>query len=135
MTDNTQENHEIRPLDRADGTQERVRRDKESFLLILAESTGIITLACQRAQIARTTFYNWYNGDSEFKTRVEEIKKEQIGTVEDRLFKAILEGNVAAMIFFLKCKHPGFKPKSEVSLDSESIDKAIAELKKFIQET
>lgn len=112
----------------------RIKKEKEEFLEKLRESTGIVTVACQKQNIARGTFYNWCNSDADFKKKVDEVKKEQIGVVEDRLLKAILEGNVSAIIFYLRCRHPDFKPKSEVSFDSETIDKALDTIKDMIEE-
>lgn len=112
----------------------RLTKEKEEFLDKLRETSGIVTIACQKQGIARATFYNWCSGDAEFKKRVEEAKKEQVGVVEDRLLKAILEGNIPAIIFYLKCRHPDFKPKSEVSFDVETIDKALDVFKKVVEE-
>lgn len=130
-----EENNKLIKVEPMDGAQKRVHEDKEEFLEILRECTGIITVACQRKRIARTTYYNWFNSDPEFRKKVEEIKKEQVGIVEDRLLKAILEGNISGIIFYLKCKHPEFKPKSQISLgDNQSVDEALNKIKKIIEQ-
>lgn len=134
MTEDIQKNNSVHLPGNIDGTQERIKRDKEEFLEKLMESSGIVTIACQKQGIARATFYNWFNSDPEFKKQVETIKKEQVSVVEDRLLKAILEGNIPAIIFYLKCRHPEFKPKSEISFDSESINKALDTIKSIIGE-
>lgn len=122
-------NKEIKPK----GTEERIKKDKEEFLESFRNCTGIITIACQRKGIARATFYNWLNSDAEFRKKIEEIKKEQIGAVEDRLLKAILADNVSAIIFYLKSKHPEYKPKADISFDDkEKVDQALDEIRKMI---
>lgn len=137
MIDEPQENNKLAKLEpeqeRFNNAQARVQKDKSEFLKILQESYGIITIACQKKMIARSTFYNWYNSDPEFKKRVEEIKKEQISVVEDSLLKAILQGNIPAIIFYLKCKHPEFRPKSEISFDREKVDESLDTIKKIIE--
>ena len=123
-------NKEIKPK----SIEERIIKDKEEFLESFRDCTGIVTIACQRKGIARATFYNWLNSDPEFRKKVEEIKKEQIGVVEDRLLKAILEDNISAIIFYLKSKHPEYKTKTEVSFDDkEKIDETLDKIKKMIQ--
>lgn len=112
----------------------RLKKQKEHFLLELRDCMGIITIACEKQEIARSTFYNWCSSDSDFKKQVDEIKKEQIGVVEDRLLKAILQGNVSAIIFYLKCKHPEFKPKSEITFDREKVDESLDTIKKIIEQ-
>lgn len=125
---------DVQKPDKTEKVRERIEKDKEEFLEVLRESTGIITIACQRKGMARATFYNWSNTDPEFKKKVEEIKKEQIGIVEDRLLKAILEGNVSAIIFYLKCKSAEFRPRSEISFgDKEKVDETLDKIKKIIE--
>jgi len=131
MTEEIQSN--VQKPDKAEATKRRIEKDKEEFLELLRESTGIVTIACQRKGIVRGTFYNWYNTDPEFKKKVEEIKKEQVGVVEDRLLKAILEGNISGIIFYLRCKHPEFRPRSEISFDKETVDQALDKIKKIIE--
>ena len=39
---------------------------KESILKALEQSLGIVTVACKKANIPRSTFYKWLNEDEDF---------------------------------------------------------------------
>lgn len=62
---------------------------KERMLIALKNSLGVVKDACEIADIARSTFYNWINEDPEFKSKVEAIKDESIDFVESQMFKRI----------------------------------------------
>jgi hypothetical protein len=42
-------------------------------LELLEKSLGVVTTACNKANISRTQFYKWYNEDAEFAAKVKEI--------------------------------------------------------------
>lgn len=113
--------------------QERIKKQKKKFLEIFRENIAIITASCLKAKISRETFYNWYKNDKEFAKQVEEIRSEQLGSVEDRLMKAILNDNLGAIIFYLKSKHPEYKPKQSIDFgDKEKIEETSNFFKKLI---
>lgn len=97
--------------------QERTTRKKADFLAALGENMGIITMACVRCGIHRSTYYDWLQRDRDFAESIKKILRLQVGEVEDRLLKAIARDRIAAIIFYLKNKHPDYKPKLEVSGD------------------
>lgn len=79
-------------------------KNKNKFLDALYASLGIITRACKRSNISRTTYYKWLANDSKFKAAAEEVQETCIDMVESELLNRIQEGNVPATIFYLKCK-------------------------------
>ena len=79
---------------------------KEHLLVALTKSLGIVSNACEIANISRTTYYKYYNSDEQFKEQVKSIGDEAIDFVESQLFELIKNGNVAATIFFLKKSMP-----------------------------
>jgi len=90
----------------------------EEFLKILRENLGIISIACRKAGISRTSYYLKREDDLEFQKKADEIIDTfGIGLVEEKLMEAILKGNIAAIIFYLKCKSKKWRPwiKTEVS--------------------
>jgi len=94
--------------------QERTTKKKVEFLSEYQRLLGIITATCQKVGINRSTYYDWIDQDEEFKKAVEKLSIQQRGDVEDRLVKAIAADNIAAIIFYLKSKHPEYKPKMDV---------------------
>jgi len=91
--------------------------DRETFLEALRNLHGNISEACKSCGISRRTFYDWKEGHPAFREAYEDITEMVIDTVESALYKGILEGNVTAQIFFLKCraKHRGYVERQEIT--------------------
>lgn len=87
-----------------------VGHNKKALLVALEESLGIITTACKSTNIGRSSFYEYYNSDEEFKKSVDDIGEIAIDFVETQLFTQIKENNPTSTIFYLKskAKHRGF---------------------------
>ena len=77
---------------------------KKQILIALEKSLGVVTSACKNVGVARSTFYDWYNGDEEFKKSVDSIEDIALDFAESQLHKQIKDGNVTATIFYLKTK-------------------------------
>lgn len=107
------------------------RGKKKIVLKLLEESRGIVSYACKNGNISRETFYRWCREDKDFKQAVDEISEENIDIVESKLFTKINDGDLTAIIFFLKTKgrKRGYVEKTEIegdinpSLKVEIIDK------------
>lgn len=84
-------------------TKERLmQRRKKRFLKNLKDGFGIISYACDMTNISRQTYYRWCNEDAEFKSVCDDIKEDTVDSVESKLFQAIGDGNITAIIFYLK---------------------------------
>jgi len=97
---------------------------KKKLIEAMKESMGIVTLSCKKVGVSRNAFYEWLKQDKEFEKAIKETKKVQIQMVEDRLLKAIAQDNITAIIFYLKSKHPEYKPKQQIEMP-EGIDISI----------
>ena len=49
--------------------QKRTQENKKKLIEALEKSLGIVTEACEKAQLSRTQFYKWYKEDKEFKNK------------------------------------------------------------------
>lgn len=85
-------------------TKSAQAKRKEMFLRELSKQLGIITLTCEIVGITRKTYYDWCEKDPEFKKACMDIDDKVIDFVEHELFKQVKEGNIAAIIFYLKTK-------------------------------
>ena len=47
---------------------------KETLLKALEKSLGVVTIACKKADIPRSTYYKWLKDDDEFRQQVQEIE-------------------------------------------------------------
>ncbi len=77
---------------------------KESMIKALEQSLGIVTAACKKADIPRSTFYKWLKEDEEFKKQVVDIENIALDFAESQLHKQISDNSTSATIFYLKTK-------------------------------
>ena len=93
--------------------QERTTIKKAEFLQTFERAIGIVKISCEAVDINRTTFYSWCESDPDFKKEVDRIKYHQLGEVEDRLLKAIVNDEAWAISLYLSRVHPKYRPKQE----------------------
>jgi hypothetical protein len=121
---------------------------KSKLIAALEKSLGIVTTACKNVGCDRTTFYNYYNSDEEFKNKVDAIQELTIDFAESQLFKSIQNGSDTATIFYLKCKGKkrGYIDRAEMDVTTNGKDinnitftvannQTIDEVKKLLNET
>ena len=77
---------------------------KESLLKALEQSLGVVTVACKKADIPRSTYYKWLKEDKVFANAVNEIENVALDFAESQLHKQISANSTAATIFYLKTK-------------------------------
>jgi hypothetical protein len=94
---------------------------KKRMLEALEKSLGVVTTACNKADIARQTHYRWMKEDPEYAAAVKDLENLTLDFGESQLhllMKGVpVEGaggvvydtppNTAAVIFFLKTKGKG----------------------------
>jgi predicted transcriptional regulator len=102
---------------------------KEALLNALEHALGVVTVACKKANIPRSTYYKWLKDDEDFRKQVKEIENVALDFAESQLHKQISDNSTAATIFYLKTKGKlrGYTERSE--LDVTSGGKAFTELK------
>ena len=90
---------------------------KESLLKALEQSLGVVTVACKKADVPRSTYYKWLNEDSDFKREVEDIENIALDFAESKLHEQIQGGNTTATIFYLKTKgkNRGYVERQEIT--------------------
>jgi len=84
-------------------TQQNPTR-KKALLEALEKSLGIVTSACKSVGINRSTHYEWYKTDQEYKDAVDSIADITLDFAESQLHQQIKNGEVSSTIFFLKTK-------------------------------
>lgn len=131
-------------MDKANKTNNK----KEIMLKCLQQSMGIVSTACQKADINRTTHYDWYNNDQDYAAQVDAIQESCIDFAESKLMELIngakhevatAKGKVlqiqdgpnpTACIFYLKTKGKkrGYVEKSELDVQGSGINITIDSL-------
>jgi hypothetical protein len=87
-------------------TLDKINTIKKEFPEILFMAAGFRKAACEKAGISRTSFYNWYNDDPEFRKAIDEVDQSLIDMAESQLLINIKKGKETSLIFFLKNKAP-----------------------------
>lgn len=77
---------------------------KAKMLEALEESLGVVTSATKAVGLNRSTHYDWYNNDPEYKAAVDAISDVALDFAENALHNRIKSGSDTATIFYLKCK-------------------------------
>ena len=90
---------------------------KKQIVEALEKSLGIVTTAVKTVGIHRSTFYNWYNDDEEFRKEVDGISDIALDFAESQLHKQIQGGNPTSTIFYLKTKgkRRGYVERQEIT--------------------
>jgi hypothetical protein len=95
---------------------------QKRFLEALRGTLGNVSEACSVTGTARATHYLWRKSRA-YAEAVEEIEEAAVDRAESALFRLIEEGNVPAVIFFLKTKGKkrGYTEKAEITTDREPV--------------
>ena len=127
---------------------DKTDKKKEFMLQCLKQSMGIVSHACEKADTARATHYEWYNNDQDYAAQVDAIQESCIDFAESKLMELIngakhevatakgevLEiqdgPNPTACIFYLKTKGKkrGYVEKSELDVQGSFINITIDSL-------
>lgn len=109
---------------------------QRKFLKAFEETFGVISYACKTANVSRQTYYNWRKNNPEFDERAREIEESAIDVAEGKLLTQIGEGNLTAIIFYLKTKgkRRGYVEQVDNNITSNPFEKLMKELDKEEEE-
>lgn len=106
-------------------------KNKE-ILIEQLKTTPVIQVACQKANVGRASYYRWLKEDEDFKKKADEALNDGNLFINDlaesKLISAIKDGNMTAIIYWLKHHHPAYT-ENKVFLSFEAQE----ELIKFIK--
>ena len=93
---------------------DKIRHTKNNLINALEKSMGVVTTACKNVGIHRSTFYEYYNKDEEFKQNVDDIA---IDFTESKMFEQIQDGNTQLIKFYLSTrgKKRGYVERQEIT--------------------
>lgn len=98
--------------------EKRIAEDKELILQELRDN-AIVQLACQKAEIGRSTYYRYRQQDPEFAQKADEALRDGALLMNDMaesyLLSAIKSKNMSAISMWLKAHHPTYANKLELS--------------------
>jgi len=94
---------------------------KKLFYEILCVTLGNVSEAEKRTNICRSTHYDWLKHDPNYKLWIDDLNDNNLDFAESCLKKLMKEGNVTAIIFFLKTKGKirGYIERTELEFTKE----------------
>lgn len=75
------------------------------------ETRGHISNICRATGISRQTYYDWMKDDPEFALAIHNVEQELNDDMRDALIQKGADGDMGAITFYLKARHPDFKPQ------------------------
>lgn len=92
---------------------------KEMIAEVIQKSRGNISVAAKMLGVSRNTIYRYIKDDNELSSMLDDERETMIDNVESKLYSEAINGNITAMIFFLKTqgKKRGYIDRQEFSGD------------------
>jgi len=94
-------------------------REKRKAKIIesIKQTQGLLTLAARKAGVTYWTLWDYGRRYPEVRQAIDEAKESVLDFAEGKLYEQIKDGNIAAIIFFLKTrgKERGFIERSEIT--------------------
>lgn len=104
---------------------------KEKFIDAYKKTNGNITDSSSIAGISRQTYYNWLEKDKKFAIKVLDSEANLNDEIRQVLIAKAAEGDMTAVIFYLKNRHPDFKPQPNTLIKNEFYQVLSNERKEF----
>ena len=99
---------------------------EQAAILEQLRKVPIVSIACEKSGIGRATYYRWKKEDEEFSKIAEEALTEGTQLVSDmaesQLLGAIRDGNLGAVMYWLKHRNPQYNNKLEVTARLKNMD-------------
>lgn len=99
------------------GLQNRIKQEKK-LLLEHLEKTPIVQIACEKSGVGRSTYYRWMQSDKAFAKASREALSKWVAMMNDlaesQLLKAVKDGNMSAIAFWLRSRHTSYSNKLEI---------------------
>jgi hypothetical protein len=102
---------------------------EQALLLEQLRKVPIVSIACEKAGIGRATFYRWKKEDEAFAKAADEAVSEGTHLVSDmaesQLLGAIRDGNLGAVMYWLKHRNANYNTKLEVTAKIKTEQEAL----------
>ena len=100
-------------------TVEARKAQEQSLLLEQFRKLPVVSVACEKTGIGRASYYRWRQEDPEFTKAADEALTDGTNLVSDmaesQLLSQIRDGNLGAVMYWLKHRNPHYNNKLEVT--------------------
>jgi hypothetical protein len=109
------------------------KRQSKNMKLLLENlrKVPIIQIACEKSGISRATYYRWRAYNTVFAKQADKAINESVELINDmaeaKLIGSIKEGNMGAIVYWLKHRHKAYSNRIEVMGTLERSDGEISE--------
>ena len=104
---------------------------KDKFIEAYKATNGNITDSASIAGIDRTTYYRWLEEDNNFALQIMDSEADLNDSIRQVLIEKAAAGDMTAVIFYLKNRHPDFKPQPTTLIQNNFGDHVKKELEEF----
>lgn len=104
---------------------------KKKFIESYQKTNGNITDSAAITGIARGTYYNWLEADKDFAMAILDSEANLNDEIRQVLISKAAEGDMTAVIFYLKNRHPDFKPQPTTLIQNNFGENAKKELEEY----
>lgn len=101
---------------------------KDKFVEAYKATNGNITDSASIAGIDRTTYYRWLEEDNNFALQIMDSEADLNDSIRQVLISKAAEGDMTAVIFYLKNRHPDFKPQPTTLVQVNNYKDVIKEI-------
>lgn len=91
----------------------RTERNKKAFIEAYEDSMCSISASVAKANIARSTYYEWMKNDTMFRSEIYRLDEELNAKVEDKLKGLIANNDSQSIRYYLDRRNPDYKPTSK----------------------
>lgn len=86
-------------------SSERLTKKQKRFIEVYSgPALCNISATCEKVGVSRRNFYYWKQKNEKFREAIEDAEEQNIDLAETKLKRAVLDGDMTAIIFFLKTK-------------------------------
>jgi hypothetical protein len=87
---------------------------KEKFVEAYKKTNGNITDSSSVVGISRQTYYTWLEKDDKFAMQILDSEADLNDEIRQVLIAKAADGDMTAVIFYLKNRHPDFKQQPQI---------------------
>jgi hypothetical protein len=113
---------------------DKLDKQKRDFVLLYTKLNGNISNTCIGIGINRQTYYNWLDHeDKTFALAIADAGSSLNDEMRELLIQQAANGEMSAIIFYLKSRHPDFKPQPTTLIQNNFTEFAKKELEEFAE--
>jgi len=104
----------------------KIKNKTQLVVIEQLHKTPIVQFACEKSGISRATYYRWRKDTKKFKEATDKAIEQGRFLINDlaesKLISAMKDGNITAIIYWLKSNSSNYSTKIEVNANHRIVD-------------